>query len=143
MTNILAVKFSLPLPPSINKQYATVKNRRILTREARRYKRRVINLLERWQSTGRISEAFVHALQQGYIGLFLDFYFKTPLRRDLDGGLKIAQDSICTAFGVDDRRVVSLQLLKHIDPRKPRVEVEIEAIAEWRFDVMEYEYVGG
>jgi hypothetical protein len=52
------------------------------------------------------------AAQQGYLALFIDFFFETPLRRDLDGGLKIALDAICTALGVNDNRVVDIHLVK-------------------------------
>ncbi len=33
-------------------------------------------------------------MQQGYLSLFFRYYFETPLRRDLDGGLKITVDAI-------------------------------------------------
>ena len=81
-------------------------------------------------------------LRQGFIGLFIDFYFETPRRRDLDGGLKIAQDAICDALGVNDNRVVDVHLVKRIDPRRTRIEVELEAIPDWEFDVQQYVYLG-
>jgi crossover junction endodeoxyribonuclease RusA len=56
------------------------------------------------------------------------------LKRDLDGGLKITQDSILEALGVNDNRVVDIHLVKRIDPLNPRVEVELEAIPTWEFD---------
>jgi crossover junction endodeoxyribonuclease RusA len=72
-------------------------------------------------------------LAEGYLALFVDFYFETPLRRDLAGGLKITQDTICQALGIDDRRVVDIHLVKRIDPLHPRAEVELEALATWAF----------
>jgi hypothetical protein len=36
-----------------------------------------------------LSEELCTAAQRGYLALFIDFYFETPLRRDLDGGLKL------------------------------------------------------
>ena len=80
-------------------------------------------------------------IRQGHIGLFIDFYFETPRRRDLDGGLKITQDAICDALGVNDNRVVDVHLVKRIDPLRPRIEVQLEAILDWQFDV-EYVYLG-
>ena len=80
-------------------------------------------------------------MQAGFLGLYLDFYFATPLKRDLDGGLKITQDALCEALGLDDRRVVDIHLVKRIDPLNPRVEVELEAIAEWEFD-QQYVFLG-
>ena len=81
-----------------------------------------------------ITDAFVNALNQGWIGLFLDFYFETPRRRDLDGGLKITQDAILEALAINDNRVVDIHLVKRIAPTNPRVEVELEAIPTWQFD---------
>ena len=74
------------------------------------------------------------------MGLFLDFYFETPLRRDLDGGLKITQDAILAGLGINDNRVVDIHLVKRMAPTNPRVEVELEAIPEWQFDD-EYVYL--
>jgi crossover junction endodeoxyribonuclease RusA len=75
----------LPLPPSINHQYATVQGRRI--------------------------------------------YFVSALRRDLDGGLKIAQDALCEALGINDNLVVEIHLSKRVDRHSPRIEVHLTALA--------------
>jgi crossover junction endodeoxyribonuclease RusA len=121
---------TLPLPPSINEQYATVSGHRVTTAVARRFKRQV-------QSTLRslaVPDELLARLRQSYLALFLDFYFTTPLKRDLDGGLKITQDAICDGLGLNDNRVVDIHLVKHIDPLHPRLYVELEVIAEWQFD---------
>ena len=70
-----------------------------------------------------ISDGVLAALRGGYLSLFIDFYFATPMKRDLDGGLKITQDAICEALGINDNRVVDIHLVKRIDPRNPRIEV--------------------
>ena len=59
---------------------------------------------------------------------------QTPHRRDLDGGLEITLDALGRVLGFDDRAVVDLHLLKKIDPLHPRVEVELETIADWEYD---------
>ncbi|HEX5506129.1 MAG TPA: RusA family crossover junction endodeoxyribonuclease [Thermomicrobiales bacterium] len=136
------MRIVLPLPPGVNNQYATVGNRRVLTKEAARFKRAAKRLLlgaEGEQALGRGEE---ERLREGYLGLYLTFYFETPFKRDLDGGLKITQDAVCEALGLDDRAVVDIHLTKRIDPLHPRVEVELEAIADWEFD-REYVYLGG
>ncbi len=133
MSEPLRISLRLPLPPSINQQYATVEGRRVLSKASREYKRRVIRQIEGLKREGTISTAFVAQAKAGYLALFLDFYFQTPLRRDLDGGLKIAQDAICRGLGMDDRRVVDIHLVKRIDPGQPRLEVELEALASWEF----------
>jgi crossover junction endodeoxyribonuclease RusA len=137
----LRARFELPLPPGINQQYATVKGRRVLSRASRSYKKEVARIVCHLRSEGQISQALVEALREGFVGLFIDFYFETPHRRDLDGGLKIAQDAICEAMGVNDNRVVDVHLLKRIDPLRPHIDVELEAISEWDFDT-QYVYLG-
>jgi len=81
-----------------------------------------------------LHEALRKALRQSYLALFLDFYFATPLKRDLDGGLKITQDALCEGLGLNDNRVVDIHLVKHIDPLHPHLYVELEAISTWQFD---------
>ncbi len=127
--SILRVRFDLPLPPSINSQYSTVNGRRVLSAEARRWKKVALGKL-----AGLFEPVFQRQASEGYLALFIDYFFETPLRRDLDGGLKITQDVICEALGVDDRRVVDIHLVKRIDPLRPRMAVEIEALPDWSFE---------
>jgi len=134
-------RFELPLPPSINQQYATVNGRRVLSRVSRDYKQEVGEAVRRLRAEGVISDGLVAALRKGYMALFIDFFFETPTRRDLDGGLKIAQDAICEALGLNDNRVVDVHLLKRLDPLRPHIEVELEALPTWEFDT-EYIYLG-
>ncbi len=141
VSQVQRARFELPLPPGINQQYATVQGRRVLSKDSRRYKREVRHAIRRFRVEGVLPDALVAALRQGYVGLFIDFFFETPHRRDLDGGLKIAQDAICEALGVNDSRVVDVHLVKRIDPLRPHIEVELEAIPDWRFD-SEYVYLG-
>lgn len=133
MSTPLRVRLRLPLPPSINQQYATVDGRRVLSEASRRYKQQVIRTIHELRRRGAIPEAFVAQAQSGYLALFFDFYFRTPLRRDLDGGLKIAQDAICAGLDTDDRRVVDIHLVKRTDPDHPHIDVEMEALPDWLF----------
>lgn len=142
MTEIQRVRFTLPLPPSINSQYTQVGKIRVLSKEHEAFKKQVDRRMHRLRVDEVITDAFIAALKAGWIGLFLDFYFQSPLRRDLDGGLKITQDAVLTALGVNDNRVVDIHLVKRIAPGNPRVEVELEAIPEWQFDE-EYTYREG
>ena len=128
------LRLVLPLPPSVNRQYANAPKGRVLTAEARTFKRDVKKLIDQALLSNKITSATEKALQKALIGVYLTFYFETPKRRDLDGGLKIALDAICAPLGIDDRAVVDLHLIKQIDPLRPRLEVEIEAIDDWSFD---------
>ena len=128
------LRLTLPLPPSINEQYATVDGRRVSSLTARRFKQQVQTMLRSLERQGVLDDDLRERLRQGYLSLFLDFYFSTPLRRDLDGGLKITQDALCDGLGLNDNRVVDIHLTKHIDPLHPHLYVELEAIPDWQFD---------
>ncbi len=129
-----SLRLTLPLPPSINEQYATVDGHRVSTVVARRFKSQVREILRTLERQGHIQDELLHTLREGYLALFLDFFFATPLKRDLDGGLKITQDALCEGLGLNDNRVVDIHLSKHIDPLHPHLYVEIEAISDWQFD---------
>ncbi len=124
----------LPLPPSVNNQYVTIGNRRALSKPARAFRKDVGVIIEQMRVKDRMDKATEKALQTSLLGIYLTFYFTSPMRRDLDGGLKIALDAIGDSIGFDDRRVVDLHLTKQIDPLHPRLEVEIETISDWTFD---------
>lgn len=128
------LRLTLPLPPSINEQYATVDGHRVSTVVARRFKQQVRDIFRSLERQGIVHDELRNSFRQGYLALSLDFYFATPLKRDLDGGLKITQDALCDALGLNDNRVVDIHLSKHIDPLHPHLLVEIEAISDWQFD---------
>jgi len=138
-----ALIVTLPLPPGVNNLYVSVNGRRVLSQEGKRFKARVRSQLDEMRFSGDLPDATVDTLRSGYLSLFIDFYFQTPLKRDLDGGLKITQDALCEALGINDNRVVDIHLVKRVDPLRPRIEVELETIQEdeWHFDE-EYFYTG-
>jgi crossover junction endodeoxyribonuclease RusA len=118
----------LPLPPSINHQYATVHGRRVLSRAGRDFKLLVAETIQDWLERHDDAAAIVAVFQQHYLSLTIIFYFATALRRDLDGGLKIAQDALCEALGTNDNLVVEICLSKRVDRHKPRIEVFLTAL---------------
>ena len=118
----------LPLPPSINHQYATVHGRRVLSRAGRDFKALVAEKVEHWLDRHDDAAAAVAVFQQHYLSLTIIFYFATALRRDLDGGLKIAQDALCEALGTNDNLVVEIRLSKRVDRLNPRIEVLLTAL---------------
>ena len=131
----------LPLPPGVNNQYVSVGRRRVLSAPAKTFNRDVAKLIAAERSSGRLSSETERALAEALLGVYLVYFFETPHRRDLEGGLKICLDALAWTIGFDDRAVVDLHLSKKIDPLRPRVEVEIEAISEWEFD-QTYRYLG-
>jgi crossover junction endodeoxyribonuclease RusA len=137
----VSLSLTLPLPPGVNNQYVTVGNRRVLSKPAQAFKRDVAKLVERLRASGDLMPETEAGFKQAFLGVYLTFYFETPHRRDLDGGLKIALDALCAALDLDDRTVVDLHLTKRIDPLHPHLDVELEAIHKWEFD-RTYVYLG-
>ncbi len=129
-----SLHLTIPLPPSINEQYATVGGHRISTTIARHFKRQVHATLHALEQQGILQNALRDQFQRNYLALFLDFYFTTPLKRDLDGGLKITLDALCEGLGVNDNRVVDIHMIKHIDPLHPRLYLEVTTVPDWQFD---------
>jgi len=119
---------TLPVPPSINHQYATVNGRRLLSSAGRAYKTQVRQQV--WiaftQFPSRLS--FQTRLQSEPLALSIRFFFTSSLRRDLDSGLKIAQDAVCEGLSVNDNRIVETHLYKHVDKTDPRIEVSLSFI---------------
>ncbi|MEX2493775.1 MAG: RusA family crossover junction endodeoxyribonuclease [Nitrospirales bacterium] len=112
----------LPLPPSINHQYATVNGRRVLSSIGRHYKSAVGKHLSAILHQSPHRADFFEGLGSHAVTLSIRFYFKTALRRDLDGGLKIAQDAICQAISLNDNRITEIHLHKDSDAARPRME---------------------
>jgi crossover junction endodeoxyribonuclease RusA len=136
------LRLILPLPPSVNNQYVTVGRRRVLSAPARAFNGDVLKSVEALRASGHLAWEFERTLVDISLSMSLTYYFETPRKRDLDGGLKITLDALARALGFDDRDIVDLHLAKKIDPLHPRVEVELEAIADWEFD-RSYQYLGG
>jgi crossover junction endodeoxyribonuclease RusA len=118
----------LPLPPSINHLYATVNGRRILSRAGRAFKALVVEAVESWLDQNQLPKATLTLFQGHYLSLTMTFYFATALRRDLDSGLKLAQDALCEALAVNDNLVVEIHLSKRVDRRQPRMEVQLRPL---------------
>ena len=137
----VTLRLSLPLPPGVNNQYVTAGKRRVLSKTAKAFKDEVTKLLLNHRERNRITAAQEREIKASYIGVYMTFFFETPLKRDLDGGLKIALDAIASGLGFDDRKVVDIHLSKRIDPLRPRLEVELETITDWQFDET-YVYLG-
>lgn len=132
------LRLTLPLPPGVNNQYVTVGKRRVLSKQAKAFHREAGVVVGEKRSQGAIDEGWLAKLQEQPLACDLVFYFETPFRRDLDGGLKITLDAVCTLLGLDDRYIVSLTLEKRLDPLHPRVELELGPAEGWQFDT---EYV--
>jgi crossover junction endodeoxyribonuclease RusA len=116
---------TLPVPPSINHQYATVNGRRLLSSAGRMYKAHVGQQVWSALAQSPLRTDLLRRLQTGPLALSIRFFFTSALRRDVDGGLKIAQDALCEGLGLNDNRIVETHLYKEIDKTNPRIEVSL------------------
>jgi crossover junction endodeoxyribonuclease RusA len=137
----VSLHLTLPLPPGINNQYVQAGKKRVLSAGAKKFKVDVLKLISSLRERPSWDPLVESAIRRSLVGMYMTFYFETPMKRDLDGGLKIAIDSVAEALGFDDRTVVDLHLTKQIDPLRPRLELDIETITDWTFD-QSYIYLG-
>ncbi|MGQ0666211.1 MAG: RusA family crossover junction endodeoxyribonuclease [Nitrospiraceae bacterium] len=125
------ISLTLPVPPSINHQYATVNGRRLLSSAGRAYKAQVGQQVWVALSQSRSRASVVDRLQSEPLVLSIRFFFTSALRRDVDGGLKIAQDALCEGLGLNDNRIIETHLYKHVDRTHPRIEVTLSPVSEY------------
>ena len=124
-TEDLELSLTLPIPPSINHQYATVNGRRLLSAHGRSYKALVGQEVLITLSRTPFRLAVLEAFRSRELALCIRFFFTSRLRRDVDGGLKIAQDALCQGLGINDNRIVETHLYKHVDKAAPRMEIRL------------------
>ena len=79
-TASVSLALTLPLPPGVNNQYVTVGRRRVLSRPAQAFNRDVARAVERARRDGLVTAEAEAALQAALLGVYLTFYFETPLR---------------------------------------------------------------
>ncbi len=120
-----SIEITLPVPPSINHQYATVRGRRVLSSAGRTYKQQAGQQLWLALSQSPHKQTLMHRLRSEPLALSIRFYFTSPLRRDVDGGLKIAQDALCEGIGLNDNRIVETHLYKDVDRTAPRIRIAL------------------
>lgn len=120
-----SIELTLPVPPSVNHQYATVNGRRLLSAQGRAYKdlvgQQILVALAQSPHRGTLGQL----LRQASLSLSIHFFFASALRRDTDGGLKIAQDALCEGLGLNDNRVVEIHLYRFQDRNNPRMNIRL------------------
>lgn len=141
------IRFRLPLPPSVNELYVTVRTgrrgpgrggktgtRRTLSVSAETFRRAALHQLDLVDGSEQFAATLALA-RSAYWSCVIDAYFETPLRRDLDGVLKITLDAIADGLRLADNRLVDLHVSKRIAPLDPHLDVELEAFADWPFEL--------
>ena len=123
-----SIALTLPVPPSVNHQYATVNGRRLLSARGRAYKelvgQQILLALAQSSNHGTLRRT----LSRASLALSIRFFFASALRRDTDGGLKIAQDALCEGLGLNDNRVIETHLYKYQDRDNPRMEILLSVV---------------
>ena len=119
---------TLPIPPSINHQYATVNGRRILSAAGRRYKIEIGQQILVALAHSPNRQALLLKLRSDYVALSIRCHFSSLLRRDIDGGLKITQDALCEALGLNDNRVIELHLYKEVTTAAPSMQLTLTVL---------------
>ncbi len=119
------MSLTLPVPPSINHQYATVNGRRLLSAVGRAYKVLVGQQVSLALAGAPQRNLLLKTVRGEELALTIRFYFTSKLRRDVDGGLKIAQDALCEALGINDNRIIETHLYKDLDKHSPRIEISL------------------
>jgi Holliday junction resolvase RusA-like endonuclease len=115
-----ALAFELPLPPSSNNTYTNAPGRgRALTSYAKSWKTAATVI------TRTAARASTWPIPPFSLSLFV---YLPNEQRDLDNCIKLAQDAICEALGTDDRRVHELHAYRAIDKQRPRLVVVVRTI---------------
>ncbi|HVG02063.1 MAG TPA: RusA family crossover junction endodeoxyribonuclease [Nitrospira sp.] len=120
-----SIELTLPVPPSVNHQYATVNGRRLLSAKGRAYKDLVGQQILVALAHSPHRDTLGTMLRQANLALSINFFFVSALRRDTDGGLKIAQDALCEGLGLNDNRVVEIHLYRFQDRNNPRMDIRL------------------
>jgi Holliday junction resolvase RusA-like endonuclease len=63
------------------------------------------------------------------LALSLFVYFPDK-RRDLDGAIKLAQDAVCGALGINDRYVHEVHAYRGVDKANPRLVVVVRGVEQ-------------
>lgn len=111
------MKYSLPLPPSINATYKTGKGRFYKSNEARNWEE-----LAGWHLKKYPKIRFEVPI---YVGL--EFFFKRE--RDIDSGIKITLD-LLQKYGIikNDLLVKHLNVKTYKDKKNPHMEIQVEIL---------------
>ena len=109
--NVAFYSVLLPMPPSVNHLYATVRGRRVLSKEGRNYKSAIGLSISVDMSRKRLTIPSKTA----QIGIAALFTFDNNRRTDLDNRLKALLDCLTGLVYPDDSQVAAILTTKRID----------------------------
>jgi Holliday junction resolvase RusA-like endonuclease len=113
------MKFTLPLPPSLNATYrgAYRGGRLLLTEEAKAYKAQVGYALNQRDDTPLTGPCVA----------WLNVYMPYPRKGDHHNNTKLVLDLIQGHAYVNDSQIVSLHVERCYDKKQPRIEIEVRS----------------
>lgn len=134
----MRLALDLPMPPSVNKAYATTRGgRRILTQAGKDYKRRVATAV-----AAHCASSPDLVFQETPLSLKICIYTETEnkgwskgkaknryKRLDASNRVKLLEDAVFSVLGVDDCLVFNLQVQKIRHTTTPYVSIEL---TEWK-----------
>ena len=109
--------FTLPFPPSVNTVYTICRNRKILSKKGRDYKKKVADMIGTYTSS-----------YEGPIGCTYTFYRGDARKYDISNFIKTVEDCLTESkLWKDDSQVTEIHIYKgEIDRENPRVDIEVE-----------------
>lgn len=125
------------IPPTSNKIYFNKGSTRILTKTAKAYKTRAVRFL--WEHFEDEMNGILDRVgDTEFLQVEFRFFFETIVNKgwltgkaqerykkvDASNRVKLLEDSLALALGVDDRRF-QITASKHMDPDDPRVEIHL------------------
>ena len=123
---VTALRWTLPWPTGVttNHLYERMGMRRRLTPKASAWRDHAVIAI--WGDSRRCGAPIV--VPDGDLALTLDAYQPDRRRRDLDNLIKLAQDALALALGIDDSRVTAIHATKHAPDGEARLVVQVGAI---------------
>lgn len=117
----MRLDLTAPIPPSVNKLYATVNGRRVLSKAGREYKHEV-----GWLARAAVQVQRFDFAPDDRLALHITIHFPDRRRCDLSNRIKVLEDGLAEAVGFDDQRIDDLHIVRGaVDRDRPRVEITL------------------
>ena len=131
------IELDLPMPPSVNKLYATVRGRRIMTTKGKAVKHEITQLVVKHIAS--MPDLF---RSERKLRLTVDLYFaavenagwskgkaKNRYKRiDVSNRAKLLEDALFSGIGIDDSLIFELIMRKHATDSEEYCHVKLEEI---------------
>ena len=125
------------LPPSANKMYVNTSRGPRVSAAAKKFKHAAkVELLKQWAFAPKFDPDKPHRLTLVFYleALYNKSWPKQAQRRykrkDASNLIKVLEDVIAQAIGIDDSSTIELRVRKNEDPESPRVEICLEEITD-------------